>query len=241
MDLSDAIRAWCDAWSPPDIDPGTAHKIRDDFCRENPSLAAIDTNELAAILTSKADRWLPQLFVANLLSRHDRFDTALMIPMLRAAIDNPDPSSNRDFLTPCLQSFGSESVVKWLADAFRRGSLLDRLGVANLVYWLHSTPVDIFELRRRKANGIPVDQWLASHLIDSTELTCLIAGSAMATDHLIERYFYRQALPDHPELFTGVPADAMELERAIAGDPDYERLLYDELQWQRPTEIHNDG
>jgi len=210
-----------------------AHKIRDEFCRIHPTLERIDTNELIAILDSTTDRWLPQLFVADILSRHEDFNSTLMVPLLRAAIANPDPSSNRDFLTPCLKSFGSEKVVNWLARSFVDAPLLTRIGIANLVYHLRYEPVDFNELRRRRAKGIATEAWVESHAIDSSPLTDLIVKAASSTDNLIELYFYRQALSDMPELLKGVPRDAMELERAIAGQPQYERLLYDDLNWTR--------
>lgn len=233
MTLSSTLAEYTDAWSEPDRNPRRAFELVDEFCNAHPKLDHSLTAEFAAILRRKHDRWFPQLFVANVLARIPAFDRELMEPMLQAAVEMPDPSTNRDFLTPCLCSFGADDVVAWLVEAFSNANFVERVGIANLVYWLRSYPVDMDELRKRKSSGQDVDDWLRSHDIDTHPLRDAIQTTAKATRNLVELYFYSLALPDRQHLFAEIPKDAVELEIRIAGHADYERLLYDELGWPR--------
>lgn len=233
MTLASTLSEYTNAWSEPDRNPRRGFEIVDEFCDEHPRLNRSLTTEFAAILQRKDDRWFPQLFVANVLTRIRDFDRQLMEPMLRAAVEMPDPSANRDFLTPCFYAFGAEDVVAWLVDAFSTANFVERVGIANLVYWLRSFPVDMGELRERKSSGLDVDNWLRSHDIDANPLRDAIQNAANATQNLVELYFYSLALPERQHLFEDVPKDASELETRIQGHAHYGHLLYDELGWPR--------
>ncbi len=233
MNLTDAIAEYVDAWSASTPNPAAAFAVLDAFCAANPSLDESLVSGLDAVLRRKDSLWSPQLFVANVLSRFRNFDRSLMAPMLQAAVDMPDPSSNRDFLTPCLYSFGAKDVIDWLVEKFANADFAERVGIANLVYWLSSYPVDPVEMRRRQSAGLEVDEWLRAHEIDANALKDVIEEATKSSDNLVELYFYCLALPDRKHLFSDIPNDAMELEARIAGNERYEHLLYDELGWPR--------
>lgn len=233
MNLTDAIAKYVDAWAAPTPDPSAAFEVIDEFCNSNPSLDGTLVSEFEQVLRRKEDRWLPQLFIANVLLHFRKFDRSLMAPMLQAAIDNPDPSSNRDFLTPCLYSFGAGDVVDWLVNKFGDANLIERVGIDNLVYWLDGYPVDVEEMRQRQTSGFEVREWLRSHEIDASSLKDEIEEAAKSSKNIIELYFYRTALPDRQHLFSDIPRNAEELKERIAGEAHYEHLLYHQLEWPR--------
>ena len=103
MDVIEAKAQYVAAWSGPTPGAG-AHNVVLQFCDANPALNEDQVHDLSTILTERADRWLPQLFVTQVLMRYDSIDRSLFEPLIDAAIELPDPSANRDFLTPCLQT-----------------------------------------------------------------------------------------------------------------------------------------
>ncbi len=210
-----------------------SHDAMKQFFESNPRLDNNATKALVSILQLRDNEWLPQLFAAHLLSRYDEFDSELMEPLLWAAIEVQNPSVNKDFLMPCLNAIRAEAVIDWLVETFANAGQVHRIGISNLVYWLTGYSVDPFELRQRKKDGIEVDEWLASHAIDATKLKNVIAEAARVTDNLVERYHYRLALAEMPELFPDVPDCATALTERIAGNSEYEELLYDRLGWRR--------
>lgn len=235
MQLSEAISAYVDAFSQKDADPRSAFDAIERFRESNCELSADLIQEMILILGQRDSRWLPQLGVAQILWGYRNLDEALLEPLLGAAIEIQNPSVNRDFLTPCLKSFGAERVSEWLAETFTDADLVHRIGISSLVYWLDYYPIDVEELFRRKRNGLEVDGWMAHRAIDAGPLKKVIAEASRRTDNLVERYFYRQALPELPELFTNVPHHAAALCEVIDGNEAYEDLLYNRLAWQRPA------
>ncbi len=196
------------------MDRQAAFAAVDLFCKSNPVLDSNVVSSFVGILKSKDDRWDPQTFVRSVLERYDSFDSKLMAPMLRAAIEMNDPSWNKYFLYPCVRSFDPALVVGWLADAFSSGDRLDRIGVSRLMFWLEC--------------------WSEGHSIDATDLKTAIENTATKSNNLIELYFYRMALPEHADLFPGIPDGASDLQKAVCGNEDLETLLYNKLGWRRP-------
>ena len=232
MNLTEAKTHFVNAWLPPNSGSGANDFVKR-FCFDNPHLDVDQTAQLSAILADRVETWLPQLFAAQVLMRTKIFDRSLMEPLLHAAIEIQDPSSNADFLWPCLTAFGAENVIDWLVDAFARADQIHRIGISSLVYHLKSYPLDVLELINRKRSGLPWAEWVESHDIDASKLRNTIAMAAQKTDNLIELYHYAQALDNTPEIFPNIPINAVELSERIAGMPEYETLLYDRLGWQR--------
>ena len=232
MELNEQLAIWIDSWK--SQSPATAYTAAWEFCEVNSVLTADQIQQLIEILSQQKDRWLPQLFVAHITSRYKSFDRKLMAPLLRAGIEIPDASANGDFTHPCVEAFGADDVIDWLTAEFEEADIVHRIGISNLVYHLRGRRLDVMEFRRRKKAGIPVERWLKEHAIDSTKLKNAIAKAAQETDNLIERYFYHLALPERPDLFPNIPSYATELESRIAGNDQYEHLLYDLLKWKRP-------
>ena len=56
--------------------------------------------------------------------------------MLLAAVLEKDPSYNRDFIQPCVQSFGPETVRIQLLEYLESGSDAEKAGAASALYWV---------------------------------------------------------------------------------------------------------
>ncbi|WP_234328072.1 hypothetical protein [Streptomyces sp. NRRL S-37] len=60
----------------------------------------------------------------------DAFDV-----LIEAAVHDPDPSFNRQFVEPALNAFGQRRVQAALLDCLRTGTNADRAGAARAWYW----------------------------------------------------------------------------------------------------------
>lgn len=76
-----------------------------------------------------------QWFVARILRRNKQMPERLFMPMIRAAISQPDPSSPRWFVEPCLRCFGPHKVNAALLDLLESGTDAERIGAANALYF----------------------------------------------------------------------------------------------------------
>lgn len=56
--------------------------------------------------------------------------------MIRAGVLERDPSNNRDFIEPCVHSFGSKPVLTQLLQYLTSGSNEEKAGAASALYWV---------------------------------------------------------------------------------------------------------
>lgn len=190
-----------------------------EYERDNEVLSAFKS-EYPVIDVSKAlqlkqllldtNEWADKFFVADLLYLYKSFDKLLLVPLLNCAIQLPDPSINRIFLHPCINSFGLPTVCTVLTEKFKEGDLLQRIRVAGLLYWI-----------RPEKKG------------EADELYNAVLQQAANTDNLVELYHYGLKFGTGMKPGTEIPADALELMNAIKGHADYEDLLFRQLNWQR--------
>lgn len=94
-----------------------------------------DIAVLKEYLLDKEKKW----FVAWLLDNLDNFSTELLKPMLSAAINEPDPSLNNEFVKPCRRVFAYEDMLLVLLDLFYEGGTTEKIGVLNAFYWARPT------------------------------------------------------------------------------------------------------
>ncbi|GLZ09184.1 hypothetical protein Acsp03_66500 [Actinomadura sp. NBRC 104412] len=72
---------------------------------------------------------------------HTACQQGLMLPdgafdvLIKAAVYDPDPSFNRQFIEPALNAFGRRRVRSALLDYLRMGTDLERAGAARAWYW----------------------------------------------------------------------------------------------------------
>lgn len=55
--------------------------------------------------------------------------------MLRAAVEERNPSFNRKFIEPCARAYGRRAVVERLLVYLERGTNSEKAGAANALYW----------------------------------------------------------------------------------------------------------
>lgn len=76
-----------------------------------------------------------QWFVTRILRHNKQMPERLFAPMIRAAIPQPDPSSPKWFVEPCLRCFGPRRVNTSLLDILEDGTDSEKIGAANALYF----------------------------------------------------------------------------------------------------------
>lgn len=66
--------------------------------------------------------------------------------LLKAAVYDPDPSFDRQFVEPALNAFGRRRVRSALIEYLRKGTDLERAGAARAWYWT-ALPLRLYEVR----------------------------------------------------------------------------------------------
>lgn len=94
-----------------------------------------DISVLKSFLADNDKKW----FVASLLEHLDTFPRDLLIPTLTAAVNEPDPSFNDEFIKPCRRVFGYVDIQNILLDIFRKGDKDKKIGVLKALYWASPT------------------------------------------------------------------------------------------------------
>ena len=76
-----------------------------------------------------------QWFVTRILRRGGQMPERLFAPMIRASISQPDPSSPRWFIEPCLRCFGPRRVNEALLDLLESDTDEEKIGAVNSLYF----------------------------------------------------------------------------------------------------------
>jgi len=96
-------------------------------------------------------KW-PFLKSSLVVRKHwERLAEAYCAPLLRAAVDEADPSFNQDFLTPALRAFGYRKVQEMLLSYLELGTPREQAGARRAWYWA-GKPCD--EDRRVKRDSL---------------------------------------------------------------------------------------
>jgi hypothetical protein len=56
--------------------------------------------------------------------------------MLRAAVEELDPSFNRLFIEPCMRAYGSAGAAEVFLEILRTGAASEKAGAASALYWV---------------------------------------------------------------------------------------------------------
>lgn len=75
-----------------------------------------------------------KFFAAWILGALGQIPGELYEPMLRAAVNERDPSRNNAFVRPCVQSFGGKRVNETLLEWFENGSDREKAGAVQALY-----------------------------------------------------------------------------------------------------------
>ena len=114
-------------------------------------LSDADTTTLKTFLCDNDKKW----FVAHLLDNLDTFSIDLLEPMLIAAVNEPDPSLNNEFIKPCRRVFDYVHIQNILLDIFRNGDKAKKIGVLKALYWARPT---VHSITVHKGNKIFIQQ-----------------------------------------------------------------------------------
>lgn len=206
-------------------DYGRENKVLSTFKACHVSLSEKDVRILVDILDATA-HWNEKFFVADLLYLYPDFPEALVDPMLKCAVTYADPSFDRIFLRPCLKRNGVQAVVNKLVNVLDKGTVVERMGVTQLAYWIPRPPIE--------HNG---SSWQPMEL-PGTDAALLVLRQAMAdrvtkTTNPVELYYYKLVMDKSLPQFAGIPDDAKGLTELVKGKPELENLLFNQLGWQR--------
>ncbi|MFX1256000.1 MAG: hypothetical protein ACFFCZ_30615, partial [Promethearchaeota archaeon] len=108
-----------DTWFNQEIKQHLHHPLQDDI------------NWLTKALKDPRRKW----FVAAIAARTERLAEGLFLPMLRAAIEEINPSANRAFVEPCMRAYGARRVNEYLLDVLETGEPFEQTGAVNALYW----------------------------------------------------------------------------------------------------------
>src|SRR6185369_16839879 len=75
------------------------------------------------------------VFAIEVMRRKEAFDDTFFGLVLRAGVDECDPSSNRTYIEPLVARFGLRRVIEALLNIFERGGPADKAGAINALYW----------------------------------------------------------------------------------------------------------
>lgn len=189
------------------------NKALSEFKANNQNLSEQQTAELINILQNNSEI-SDKYFVASLLYLYDNFSKDLFKSLLKTAINHKDPSFNRIFLRPCLRTFGTKAVADYLVDQFNKGDIIERIGISNLIYWLHP-----------QENG------------EADQLHHTILEKANNTSNLVELYHYKLRYKNKLKHASNIPDNTEDLIKAINGNKEYEKLIFNQLGWTRNTQI----
>ncbi len=147
MTVQEIYKKWNDQWEKEEIRshgkyrfPEIAYEIRE----SNISWSVEDIKDFAEYLKQDEKKW----FVANLFALQETIPDKLFEPFIDAAINEPDPSANEDYINPCLRVFGFEKVFELLNQRFENGNNQIKIGVCKAYYWARSPLVSV-----SKGNG----------------------------------------------------------------------------------------
>jgi hypothetical protein len=99
------------------------------------SATSDEWNWLSDALDDDERKW----FVAASFSRSP-VPTRLLKPMIRAAVYEVNPSLNREFVSPCIASYGHRVVNEALLDVVENGTDFEKAGAVNALYWAGMKP-----------------------------------------------------------------------------------------------------
>jgi hypothetical protein len=127
MFLEDQCRAFVSA---PRYDFAKKEQIVTEARRLLSTATQDDWESLSNALEVDQRKW----FIAAIFARSP-VPKRLLKAMIRAAVYEVNPSLNRDFVTPCISSYGHRIVNEALLDVVETGTNFEKAGAVNALYW----------------------------------------------------------------------------------------------------------
>lgn len=109
--------------------------VLNEFKNNNANLGLQQVKYLVDLLENSNDIY-DKYFVADLLYLYDNFDIDLFEPLVKISIYHKDPSFNRIFIRPCINTFGYTMVADKLITKYSNGSDSELEGLKRLLYWI---------------------------------------------------------------------------------------------------------
>ena len=96
-----------------------------------------------ARLTPEENQWLLDHmedgrngdFVSVVVNGAAEIDERFFLPLIRAGINEVDPSLNRQFIEPAVKHFGPRRVMEALLGIINKGNAFEQAGAINALYW----------------------------------------------------------------------------------------------------------
>lgn len=134
MDLDKLSEDYCGAISAEDKN-AAHHKINEitrsvasNFPRDNPEKLAWFT----AALQDKQKKW----FVAKVMEKVNPVPKALLHDLVLASMLEPNPSSNKFLVLPCVKTFGKDVVKKVMQQYSSHPKVIENDGFEKVAYWV---------------------------------------------------------------------------------------------------------
>ena len=155
-----------------------------------------------------------KFFAAFVLQAPREVPEALYEPMLRAAVHERDPSKNRAFINPCIETFGRKRMNETLLDWFENGSDPDKAGAVQALYHvgLLSTPASAW--RRPGADEmfkVIGDLWMRQRVLLLREFVS--NPSVLVRQRIIPHLELRDA-SSYPEEFRPLVPQAIQIAKS---------------------------
>jgi hypothetical protein len=97
-----------------------------------------DNSESLAWFISSLNQSPNKWFVAKVMALAAPVPQSMFDPLVLAALLEPNPSATRNFIEPCVRSFGTQAVRNRIKALSNEPGVTQNNGVENTTYWLPS-------------------------------------------------------------------------------------------------------
>lgn len=80
-----------------------------------------------------------KLYIAIMMNKVSNLSEKFFDPLMRAAIYEVNPSTNKLFVLPCIKNFGTRRVNEYLLNVLETGTPFEQAGAVNAMYWAQIT------------------------------------------------------------------------------------------------------
>jgi len=107
-------------------------KIIGEVCSSLPKNNSKELEWFAKALEDESLKW----FAVEVFKKKKALPKKLFLSFVKAAIYEEDISLNRNFISPCVKTFGAAEVSKCLNFYIENGESLEKKGAIELKYWV---------------------------------------------------------------------------------------------------------
>lgn len=110
-------------------------------------------------------------FISSITAKTPALSDELFYPLMRAAIEEVDPSNNRWFVEPCMMNFeeGPRRVHEYLLGVLETGTPFEQAGAVNAMYWATVKPDQKYpgsEEMTKRTRLLLLEQFVKSKSVD---------------------------------------------------------------------------